>query len=143
MDPADRSYPPVVEDVGSIVVGWLTRLTLVLGLLGLVGFEVMSIAVTRVSMQDYGQEAAQEAISTFQESHDASRAFLAAVTVAEGHGAHISRKSFVLTPDGSVSFVISTTATTLVLYRVDPLADLAKVRTTIYQEPIENAGLQQ
>lgn len=140
MDPAGTSPRNAVGDQGSIVVGWLTRLTLVLGLLGLVGFEVLSIAVARVSLEDYGKEAAQEAIHTYQNTHNPTLAYQSAVSVADEHGARIAKKSFTVTPDGAVSFTISNTATTLVLYRVDRLASLAKVRTTIYQEPIEDGG---
>lgn len=142
MDPAGTAPRRAVDDRGSIVFGWLARLTLVLGLLGLVAFEVMSIAVARVSLQDYGQEAAQDAIHTYQETHNPRLALQSATAVAEEHGATIGKHTFTISPDGAVSFSISNTATTLLLYRVDQMASLAHVHTTIYQEPIEDAGIQ-
>ena len=143
MDAAGSRLRPFSGDGGSIVLGWLARLVLVLGLLGLVGFEVLSIAVARVSIEDYGQQAAQEAITTFQQTNDQELAYQAAVAVAEEHGARIPKRTFSISPDAAVSFDIANTATTLVLYRVDRFASWADVRTTIYQEPIEDSGLQQ
>lgn len=143
MEAAGSRLRAAAGEDGSIVFGWLARLTLVLGLLGLIGFEVLSIAVARVSLEDYGQQAAQDAIATFQHTHDPDLAYQSAVAVAEEHGAKIPKRTFAITPDAAVSFDISNTATTLVLYRVDRFASWARVRTTIYQEPIEDSGLQQ
>jgi hypothetical protein len=95
-----------------------------------------------VSIQNYGQEAAQAAITSYQQYHDPALAYAAAQVVADQNGAKIARRSFRMAPDGAVSFDISNTATTLVLYRVDRLASLADVETTIYEEPFEQAGQQ-
>jgi hypothetical protein len=143
MDAAGPARPVTVAlDDGSIVLGWLARLTITLTLLGIVGFEVLSIVVARVSIQNYGQEAAQAAITSYQQYHDPALAYAAAQVVADQNGAKIARRSFRMAPDGAVSFDISNTATTLVLYRVDRLASLADVETTIYEEPFEQAGQQ-
>jgi hypothetical protein len=143
MDAAGPARPvSVAPDDGSIVLGWLARLTITLTLLGVIGFEVLSIVVARVSIQNYGQEAAQAAITSYQQNHDPALALAAAQVVADQNGAKIAKRSFRVAPDGAVSFDISNTATTLVLYRVDRLASLADVQTTIYEEPFEQAGQQ-
>lgn len=143
MDAAGPARPvSVAPDDGSIVLGWLARLTITLTLLGVIGFEVLSIVVARVSIQNYGQEAAQAAITSYQQNHDPALALAAAQVVADQNGAKIAKRSFRVAPDGAVSFDISNTATTLVLYRVDRLSSLADVETTIYEEPFEQAGQQ-
>lgn len=127
------------DDRGGIVVGWLTRLTLVLGLLGLVAFEVLSIAVAHVQVKDIGQSAAQEAITTFQTNGNPALAYESARSYADEHGANIKQKTFVITAD-SVSFVLDKTAPTLLLHRVGPLAEYAEVSTKVYAQPIETSG---
>jgi hypothetical protein len=140
--PAARITARARPDHGSIVMGWLARLTLMLTVLGVVCFEVLSIAVARFSIEDNGLEAAQAAIGNYQAYGSPKLALAAANTVAEKYGATIDKKSFRVTRDASVSFEIHNTATTLVLFRIGPLADLADVHTTIYDEPFEQSGIQ-
>lgn len=127
-------------DQGSIVLGWLTRLTLVLTIMGVLGFEVLSIAVAHVQVQDIGQTAAQDAISAYQESaKNPEFAFNAASAYAESQGASISKKSFVIT-DESVTFDLTKVAPTLLMYRWDKLDRYTVVKTTVYAEPLESGG---
>lgn len=130
------------SDAGSIVLGWLTRLTVTLTLLGVACFEVLSIAVARISIEDYGKSAGQAAVTTYASSDDVGLAYQSASAVATEHNATIPRKSFQVMPDGSVTFDIHTTATTLLLFRLDRTAPLADVSTTIYEEPFEQSGQQ-
>lgn len=136
----DAPPPWACRDEGSIIVGWLTRLTLVLTLLGVLAFEVMSIAIAHIQVEDYGTEAGQEAIDVYQQTRDPRLAYLAATAVATEHQATIPRQSFQVADDGTVSFDLRATAPTLLLFRWSRTADLAEVTTTIYQEPIEQSG---
>ena len=122
------------DDEGSIVFGWLGRLTLMLGLLGLICFEVLSIVVTRVALQDTGQTAGDRALTVYAEGHDGYEAYLAADQYAASQNATLVKKTFTISDD-AVSFDLKKTAPTLVLYRLDATAGLAQVRTTIYAEP--------
>ena len=127
------------DDYGSIVLGWLTRLTLVLGLLGLVGFEVLSIAVAHVQVQDIGQSAAQQAITSFQSNGNPALAYESARAYADDHDSTIRQKTFVITAD-SVRFELDKTAPTLVVSRIGALADYAEVSTRVFAEPLETSG---
>jgi len=140
--PAARMRSTFRADDGSIVFGWLARVTLTLTLLGIVCFEVLSIVVARFSLEDNGLEAAAAAVTSYQAYGSPRLALTAADTVAEKYGATIVKKSFRVNPDASVSFEIRNTATTLVLFRIGPLASLAEVQTTIYDEPLEASGAQ-
>jgi hypothetical protein len=122
-----------------MVLGWLTRVALTLTLLGMVGFEVLSIAVTHVQIEDIGQTAAHEAITSFQNHNNVEQAYQAASIYADGHGAQITKKSFTITEE-SVTFDLEKVAPTLVLFRWDRLGKYAEVETTIYAEPLESGG---
>lgn len=122
------------DDAGSIVFGWLGRLTLTLTVLGLICFEVLSIVVTRVGLEDIGQTAGDRALTVYAESNDSTSAFLAADQYASSQGAALVKKSFTVSED-AVSFDLKKTAPTLLLFRLDATADYAEVTTTIYAEP--------
>jgi len=124
---------------GSIVLGWLTRLTLIMALLGIIGFEVLSVVVAKVQVQDIGQSAAYEALDSYKQTKNSETAYLAASAYAESHDAQIRRKTFQVT-DSSVTFELDKTATTLFLYRWDRTAGYAKVSTTVFAEPLEAGG---
>jgi len=122
------------DETGSIVLGWLGRLTLTLTLLGIICFEVLSILVTRVGVEDIGQTAGDRALTVYAESGDSQGAYLAADQYAASQGAKLVKKSFDIS-DEAVSFDLKKTAPTLLLFRLDATADLAEVETTIYAEP--------
>jgi hypothetical protein len=127
------------DDSGSIVFGWLTRLTLTLTLLGVVGFEVLSIAVAHVAIEDVGRTAADRALSTYQESGSVEQAYLAADQYASSQGTTLVKKSFEIS-DEAVSFELKKTAPTLLLYRLDATSGYAEVSTVVYAEPIVQGG---
>ncbi len=127
------------SDSGSIVVGWLTRLVLTLAILGLVTFEVLSIVVAKVQLQDTGSTAAHAALDSYLANPNATLAYDTAATYATAHDAKIVKKSFVITAD-SVTFELKGTAPTLLLYRWSRTADLANIDTTVYAEPFEANG---
>jgi hypothetical protein len=123
------------DDSGSIVFGWLTRLTLTLTLLGVAAFEVLSIAVAHVAIEDTGRTAADRALTTYQDTQSVEQAYLAADQYASSQGATLVKKSFEVS-DEAVSFELKKTAPTLLLFRVDATAGYAEVSTVVYAEPI-------
>jgi len=130
----------VTHESGSIVVGWLARITLVLAGLGLVGFELLSIAVAHVTVQDIAAQSAEAAQATWADSGNPALAYQAAAAAAESSGASIPKRSFVVNSDGSMTFVVDKTATTLVVYRIGPLAHLAHIRYAYDAASLESTG---
>ena len=114
--------------------GWLGRLTLTLTVLGLICFEVLSIVVTRVGLEDVGQTAGDRALTVYSETNNPTTAYLAADQYASSQGASLVKKSFTVSEE-AVSFDLKKTAPTLLLFRLDATADYANVKTTIYAEP--------
>ncbi len=127
------------DDAGSIVFGWLGRVALTLTVLGVVAFEVLSIVIARVSIEDVGRTAADQALTAYNDTHDSYQAYSVADAYATQNGAVLVKKSFTITPD-SVSFELKKTAPTLLLYRLDATAGLAEVKTTIYEQPVVEGG---
>jgi hypothetical protein len=124
---------------GSVVLGWLTRLTVTLALLGLIGFEVLSVVVVKVQVEDIGRSAAHEALVNYKATRDPNMAYQAASASAEGQGAQIKRKTFQIS-DESVTFQLEKVAPTLFMYRWDKTAGFAVVQTTVYAEPPTTGG---
>ena len=127
------------DDTGSIVVGWLGRITLTLAVIGLIGFEVLSIAVTQVGVADTGATAGDKALTVYAETHDANAAYLAADHYVTSQGAVLVKKSFQISEE-SVTFDVKKTAPTLLLFRWDRTAGYAEITTRIYQQPILAGG---
>jgi hypothetical protein len=127
------------DDSGSIVFGWLGRLSFTLILLGVICFEVLSLVVTRVGLEDVGQTAGDRALTVYQESKNPNSAYLAADEYAASQGASLVKKSFTISDD-AVSFDLEKTAPTLLLFRLDATAKYADVKTTIYAEPFVQSG---
>ncbi len=127
-----RAVPPVAtsgRDRGDIVLGWLTRLTVVFAVVGLALFEAISIGTTTANVADQGSYAAQEASATWDQTRNAQSAYEAAVTAAVDQNAEnvVSTKDFLIDPDGTVHLVISRDAKTLLLFRWHRTAGWAHV----------------
>ena len=127
------------DETGSIVFGWLGRLSLTIAVIGVICFEILSIVVTRVGLEDIGQTAGDQALTVYAAGHNPTSAFLAADQYASSQGASLVEKSFTIS-DEAVSFDLKKTAPTLLLYRLDATADYAEVKTTIYAEPFVQGG---
>lgn len=115
---------------GDIVLSWLTKLAVIFGLAGIALFDGISVGVTHSSVADQGSFAAREASETWSATKDLQKAFLTASTVAAEQDSLniVDPKSFRVDADGTIHLKISRTATTLVLYRIGPLKDLAWVQ---------------
>jgi hypothetical protein len=114
---------------GDIVLSWLTKLAVLFGLGGIVLFDAISVGVASVNVADQGSFAAREASETWQATKDLQKAYTRAVAVAEERdpGNVIDPATFRIEADNTVHLHISRTATTLVLYRIGPLEELAEV----------------
>jgi hypothetical protein len=95
--------------------------------------------VAHVSLEDVGRTAGDRALTSYDQTHDANQAYLAADQYVTENGAELVQKSFAVSED-AVSFEVKKTAPTLLLYRLGATAGYAEVRTTIYVEPIEEGG---
>ena len=135
-DRAGRADPPVVTgDRGDIVLGWLTRLVLVLSVVGLVGFDGISLVAARFQAEDHAQSAVRAAAAAYDGPQDLQRAYDAAVAEVADKGDVVDAPSFSVAPDGTVTLTLRRTAQTLLLEKVGRLKPYAEVERTVTGSP--------
>ncbi len=112
------------REQGSMIIGWLTRLAVSLSLLAIVLYDAGAVGVAHLRAMDTAPAAAIAASTAWAQSprHDPAAAVAAAKAFAAGHGAQIVPGSIAIDPDGTVHLRITSTAHTLVIQHIGPLA---------------------
>lgn len=124
-------------DEGGIVTGWLLKLTFALLVLGVLAYDGISVAYTKVATSDdarYIAQGASEAI-VLQRADD-DTAILAAEDRAQSRGVTLGKKDVVIGDDGSVRVHVSRTANTLVAYRIGALDRFTRTDETYTTPPL-------
>lgn len=107
-------------DRGDIILGWLTKLALVLSVLGVLGFDAVSLVQARFQAGDRATSAAGAAAAEYASSKDLQKAYNAAfATTVDGDT--IETESFNVAADGAVTLRLHHEATTLLVHRISPL----------------------
>lgn len=106
-------------DRGDIVIGWLTRVAVVLAVVSFLGFEAVSIGVARVRTGDLASSAAREGSEIWQRSRNVQTAYRAAYDVAEASGGTIAPEAFLADDNGTVTVTVCKEATSLFLHRFE------------------------
>jgi Tfp pilus assembly protein PilV len=118
-------------DRGDIVLGWLTKLVVVLGVLGVVGFDLISLGSTRFQAEDHAQAAARAAVESYRSGQDLQAAYDAAVAEVAPHGDTVEASTFTVDPQGQVTLTLHRTAPTMVVEKVAPLRHWAQMTSTV------------
>jgi hypothetical protein len=113
-------------DAGAIVIGWITKLVVVFAIIGVLGFDAISVGLGYTSTADDANNAVQAASQSYERSHDLQAAYTAAEAVIKPTET-IGTKDFTIQPDGTTSLSVTNTAHTLVLYRTSQTKGLAVV----------------
>jgi hypothetical protein len=116
-------------DQGGIVLGWLMRVTIALVVMGVLAFDVFSLAYTNVTTVDDAGIVAGTGAQTLMESpgeHDAARG--ASVAQAEDLGVRMRSKDWWVDESGEVHVTVSRDARTLALHYVPQLEKYLTVR---------------
>ena len=118
-----------VDERGGIIVGWLTRLSLAMGISGILLFDAISVGTTAMQLSDTGTLAAREASEVWQQTGNVQTAYDAAVAQAKEQNAAnvIPPTSFTIDADNTVHLTVRRTASSLLLHRWDRTADWAKL----------------
>jgi hypothetical protein len=117
-----------------VVLGWLTKLVLVLSVLGVLGLDGFAWASARVGAQDSAERAGRAAASAWEETPHLQSAYDAALTEV-GSDETVDPSSFTAGPDGTVTLTLRREATTLVLHRIAPLRHLTVLTATVVTRP--------
>lgn len=115
---------------GDVIVGWFTKIVIILALVGVIGFEATSIGVAHVQTQDTAKAAARAGSREWKDSRDVQRAYQAADAVAAADSGRIAPEEFVIHDDGSVTVTVEKEASSLVLVRFSFSRKLVKIRET-------------
>ena len=120
--------PHGASDRGDVILGWLTKLAIFVAVVGLAGFDAVSIGASKLGAADDADNAAEAAALNWVQTHKIQLAYDAAMQVADQHGEVIPPKSFTIAPDGTVNLTVVRNATTLVVRRIGPLRHFQVVR---------------
>jgi hypothetical protein len=121
----------VTSDRGGIVLGWMTKLIVVLSLTGLVGYDLVSLGASRLKAEDSAQAAARAAVEAYTGPKDLQAAYDAALNEVMSGGDRIDPASFAFAPDGTVSLTLHSTTPTLLVRKVSALRQYAEVQRTV------------
>ncbi|HSS37726.1 MAG TPA: hypothetical protein VLT58_03055, partial [Polyangia bacterium] len=95
----------VRSDRGDIVMGWLTKVVVVLAIVAVLGFDGVQVGVSTVQLQDQANDAATAARDSYAQRHDQAAAVRAAVAAAKEDDVRnvLVPNSLVVARDGSVT----------------------------------------
>lgn len=112
---------------GEIITGWLFKMLLTVAVLAFIAYEVISIGVTTVALDDNAREVARAARDAYRSDQSVEAATEAAVAVADLHGAEV-----VALEDEEEDLVITLErqAPTLLTHRIGPLEDFTRASVT-------------
>lgn len=110
-----------MRDSGSIVVGWLAKLALVLAVLGVLAYDGLAVVIANFHAADRAGAAASEAADELRRTRgDVQRAYDAATRVVDA-GDTIETETFTVRGEGIVDLYVYREAKTLWLHRIGPL----------------------
>ena len=118
-----------VDEQGGIVLGWLLRVTVVLVAMGVLAFDVFSLAYTNVTtVEDAGIVAGQGAQQLLDDPNGVRAAKAASLAQAEQLGVDMRARDWWVDQTGEVHVTVSRQASTLVLKHIPPLEKYLTVR---------------
>ncbi|MDT7802001.1 MAG: hypothetical protein QOI78_5434 [Actinomycetota bacterium] len=108
----------VRRDCGSIVVGWLTKVVVVVAVLGVMLFDALSVTASHIGASDDASQAATAAQVEWRTSHNVQLAYNAAVESLPSTSESVPAKSFTVSSDGTVHLMVRRTTRTLIVHHV-------------------------
>jgi hypothetical protein len=115
-DDSISGSPAEAGDAGTIVIGWITKLVVTFAIIGVLGFDAISVGIGQLATSDDASHAVQAASQNFQTTHNLQAAYTAAVAAVKP-GETIGTADFTIQPDGATSLSLTNTVHTLLLYR--------------------------
>jgi hypothetical protein len=131
----EQADPTPMGDRGDIVLGWLTKLVVVLAVLGVVGFDLISMGSARFQAEDHAQEAVRAATESYRAAQNLQAAYEAALAEVVEHGDTIDPQTFTVAPDGRITLTLRRTASTMVVEKIPPARAWTEVDVTVTARP--------
>jgi hypothetical protein len=108
----------MTDQTGGIITGWLLQLVVVMSVLGLIGYEAITVAITSINLDDDARAVAIQARDAYRADNDLRAAEAAAETAAERVEVELVS---VDADDDNVYATVAGTADTLLLHRIEAL----------------------
>jgi hypothetical protein len=115
------------DECGGIIGGWLLQLVVILGLIGLLLFEVLSVVVATVSLDDVAREVARATRDEYRVERSIDVATATAESIATSRDARVTG---VDVEDDELVIVLERDAPTLLVHRIGPFQELATPTTS-------------
>jgi hypothetical protein len=109
------------NDRGAARLATITWLVVVLAIIGVFGYDTVSVMTSRVAAEDDAQTAAYAASQEYHSTQNLDDAYQAAVTSIAGKGDTVLTHHFVVDTDGTVHLLVRRPVRTLVFKRIGPL----------------------
>jgi exosome complex RNA-binding protein Csl4 len=126
---------PDDRERGDIILGWLTRVTASLAILGVVGFDAVSLGAGRFQAEDHAQKAARAGVESYRDTKDLQRAYDAALAEVVADGDTLDADAFTAGPDGSITLRLRREVPTVLVEKIGPLREWATVTRTVTGSP--------
>ena len=106
------------DDSGTIVLGWLTKLAVTLGLLGFLAYDGVALVTATFSVADRANTYANDAASDYRTTKDINKTYEQVAAEAMSNDDTVDLRSFSIDTDGTAHVTARHTATTLWMDRV-------------------------
>src|SRR3954447_334512 len=114
---------------GDVILGWLTKICVLLAVVGVIGFDTISITSAKLQSTDDANSAASAAYDAWNDSHgNIQTAYNAAAAYADEHGERIPPRTFTIASDGTVTLTLIKEVTTVAVHHIGPLRHLQVIR---------------
>jgi hypothetical protein len=110
-----------LRERGSIVIGWLGKIVVLLAVVGIGLFDGVSVGVAHMNGTDDANMAASAANYEWSQSHDVQDAYNAAVAAITSGNETVLTNGFSVDADGTVHLLLRRTAVTLVMSHIGAL----------------------
>jgi hypothetical protein len=107
-------------DRGAVRVGYVTKLAVVLAIIGVFGYDGVSIFAVHITTSSDASNAADAASANWQQTHNVTLAYDAASTLAAAHHERVltCASCFTIAPDNTVHLELRRSAHTLLFSRL-------------------------
>lgn len=107
-------------DRGDIVIGWLVKIVAVAALVGVLGFDGVSLGIAKLAVADTAATAAREANGALVDGATTQQAYNAAyeVTIEGASTDRLPADKFMVGPGRTVTLTVERTSPTLVLHYI-------------------------
>lgn len=127
---------------GDVVLGWLTRLLVVISVVGVTLIDGVSVVKAHYGAQGDATSAATAASAAYATRHNKADAYAAALQVAASNDETLDKRKFHVDASGGVTLTLIRTADTVVLDQLPPLRRFGiatSVGTAAAPAPVTNS----